>query len=420
MAAMAAATALMMKVKAKCWKANSTKCKFQKLGWHFVEKEDDLVTSSSFILLQLFIFLYNLRYPDCALLIKEEADFLMGRSVETRKRILPAIGGLLVAWGLLSVASYFLLVLPRQHLNDFYPRWEGAQAVLAGENPYSEEVSLRIQKAMFGRAQEPHEVLHHFAYPATITWLLLPFFILPYLPAASLWHGFLFILLLVCPLVVISLLDWRLNYLQFVVLLVFSVLIYRYSMIAYMLGQFIPLNLAGIVLAWWGTQARNSAVAFIGLATLLVRPEVVILPAAVLLLHNWLEQKKEVVIAFFSLAFFLWLLTRIWIGAWEVEFINALRIYSGSSYLLWPPLVFGSVWIAALLAIAVIIWAIWIWVRIQSLPGSERLPWEISAAVLVTLMIFPQTNSYTSSWRFRPFGCCYGRVEQEHPGCFLY
>jgi hypothetical protein len=32
---------------------------------------------------------------------------------------------------------------------------------------------------------------------------------------------------------------------------------------------------------------------------------------------------------------------------------------------------------------------------LRTLPGPKRLPWEISVSVLVTLVVFPQTNGYT-------------------------
>jgi hypothetical protein len=82
-------------------------------------------------------------------------------------------GLLLVLWILLSAVSYWLLALPRQQRFDFYPRWVGSRAVLAGENPYTQEVTWRIQEGMFGRRLGPGEDEQRFAYPAIIAWILL-------------------------------------------------------------------------------------------------------------------------------------------------------------------------------------------------------------------------------------------------------
>src|SRR3990172_11767094 len=142
-------------------------------------------------------------------------------------------GALLVIWILLSIASYFVLVIPRQYLFDFYPRWEGSRAVLAGENPYSPEVSWRIQENIFGRRQEPSEIVQHYVYPATLTWILLPFWVLPYPFAISLWLGLQLLLLLISLLMVTLLLKWKLSNPSFFLLLFFSLMMYLYPVNAY-------------------------------------------------------------------------------------------------------------------------------------------------------------------------------------------
>jgi hypothetical protein len=82
----------------------------------------------------------------------------------------------LTVWFLLAVATYHLLVIPRVCRFDFYPRWVGARAVLAGENPYSLQVAIRIQEGMFGRQLPIDEDQQGFAYPAYLTWILYLFF----------------------------------------------------------------------------------------------------------------------------------------------------------------------------------------------------------------------------------------------------
>ena len=306
-----------------------------------------------------------------------------------------ATGGVLILWILLSIVSYYLLAIPYGKKFDFYPRWEGARAVLARENPYSLEVSWRIQEEMFGRRQESHEVVQHFVYLATITWLLLPFWILPYKLAVSLWCGLQLMFLLLCPVLTVHLLKWKLRPRSFLILLLFSVLIYRYPINTYILGQFIPFILTCLLIAWWGTVNNNFVATLLGLAGMLVRPEVVVVPLGVLLIHNWIEGRKKVVVSWGAIVVLLWLLTRIWIGPWVLDFIKGVDDYTGYSFISWLPLSAGNIFVGFILIFFVIGWGIQMWRSMRNLPSRERLPWEIAVSALVTLLVFPQPNNYT-------------------------
>ena len=97
------------------------------------------------------------------------------RNINKKTTPLIVAGFLLVAWFLLSLTTNFMVVIQNEQRFDFFPRWEGSRAVLNQENPYTDEVTLRIQEKMFGRILAPEEDQQRYAYPAIITWLLLPF-----------------------------------------------------------------------------------------------------------------------------------------------------------------------------------------------------------------------------------------------------
>ncbi len=69
---------------------------------------------------------------------------------------------------------------PRGNLSDLYPRWLGARELLLHHrNPYSDEVSLEIQKGYYGRALDPARPgdpkdRQGFAYPVYVVFLLAP------------------------------------------------------------------------------------------------------------------------------------------------------------------------------------------------------------------------------------------------------
>lgn len=152
----------------------------------------------------------------------------LARSRSAANLLLSVFGFLLLFWLVLSLGSYFLVVAPREQRFDFFPRWVGTRSVLRGENPYSDEITWQIQDGMFGRRLQPGEDQQRFAYSATITWPLLPFWLLPFPWAASLWLGLQLLLLLVLPIWVASILGWQLRVSSLVLLLIFSIVLFRY------------------------------------------------------------------------------------------------------------------------------------------------------------------------------------------------
>ena len=86
---------------------------------------------------------------------------------------------------------------PRGNLSDLYPRWFGAQELLLrGQNPYSLEVTRRIQTGFYGRPLDPdlpggQKYQQGFYYPVYISFILAPTI---HLPFASVQKGFLWIL----------------------------------------------------------------------------------------------------------------------------------------------------------------------------------------------------------------------------------
>jgi hypothetical protein len=75
---------------------------------------------------------------------------------------------------------------PRGNLSDLYPRWLGTRELLRrGRNPYSDEITLEIQKGYYGRAldatrSEDPKDRQGFAYPVYVVFLLAPAVDLPF------------------------------------------------------------------------------------------------------------------------------------------------------------------------------------------------------------------------------------------------
>jgi hypothetical protein len=308
---------------------------------------------------------------------------------------LAVAGFLVVLWLLLSLFSFLLVAAPRVHRFDFFPLWTGARTVLRGEMPYSDEIAWQIQEGMFGRRLASFEDQYRFVYSATIAWALLPFWLLPFPWAVSLWLGFQLALLLIVPIWVTVILEWKLRRIPLTLLLVFSILLFRYPINAYLIGQFIPFCLACLVAGWWGIVRDRWILASVALVLAMVRPEVVLIPVLTLLAAAWVKGDRRIAYAWISGMLGMWALTRAWIGPWEAAYLNAMRVYRTYASLLWPPGLVKSPWLIGLILFLVVLWNLWVWRELQTLKAAERIGGLLSIATLNSLILLSQTGNYT-------------------------
>jgi len=248
---------------------------------------------------------------------------------------------------------------------------------------------------MFGRRLEAGEDQQRFAYSATITWPLLPLWILPFTWAVSLWSGLQLLLLLILPIWVASILGWQLRAPELILLLVFSIILFRYPINSYLIGQFIPFCLGCLVAGWWGIARGHWIAASLALVLAMVRPEVVMVPLIAMLAVVWEKGDRRIIFAWLAAMLGLWLLTLARIGPWVADYIRGILAYQAYSTPIWPPGLLNQSWLAWLLAIVVLAWSVWMWRELRSLGTAERLGWLISVAVLASLILLPQTGNYT-------------------------
>lgn len=310
-----------------------------------------------------------------------------------------ALALLLALWIISSVGAYLLVVRYRGQLFDFYPRWYGARAMLRGIDPYSLGVTEEIRQS--GIPLKDWELSGVFLYPATITYVLLPFWLLPFDLSISLWNGLQLLLVMAVPLVVFAQLGWRPMPLTLAAVTVFSSLIYRHPINVFVLGQFTVFVLAGLIAAWWGIRHRNPWIAVCGLAAASIRPEGAVL-AGLIVVELLLTRRFEVlgplgVAAGAALALSFWQ-----IGFWLPEFVDGMREHAALGLSRTPLSVIGSgAFVLAATAI-LLLWAAWLIMRMWKLEGTNRMAWYLSVAALLLLMALPQTNSYTLVYALLP------------------
>jgi hypothetical protein len=90
---------------------------------------------------------------------------------------------------------------------DLYPVWVGTGAVLHSHDPYSKEISERIQLRVYGRRLTEYELehgrdQHRFAYPAYVAFVLAPLTLCSYNTARALACG------IFAALIALSVLSW--------------------------------------------------------------------------------------------------------------------------------------------------------------------------------------------------------------------
>ncbi len=116
---------------------------------------------------------------------------------------------------------------PRGNLSDLYPRWLGARELLRhGRNPYSEEITLEIQREYYGRPIDPSRPddpkdRQGFAYPVYVVFLLAPTVDLPFETVQIGFRWLLIALAAISVLLWLRVLHWKM---RFGTILIFVVL----------------------------------------------------------------------------------------------------------------------------------------------------------------------------------------------------
>ncbi len=278
---------------------------------------------------------------------------------------------------------------------DLYARWVGARAVLNGENPYSLEVTQRIQIGRFGRLQPAWDDQHAFAYPATITWILLPFWLLPFPLSLSIWLGLHVVIALGVPQLIP---DWRPNVLQTLVLALVTVIFFRPMWYGLVLGQYQTLMVGATFLGWWGLMRGKPWVTALCITVLTLRPEayplIAVLGIAMMRAGHWRAVWLTV-----GINAGLYALTALFIGPlWPLDFIHAMGAYTEYAYPRWPPALFGGVpWLPALFVIGTVTWATWMLFRVQGVDDPDRrVLWELGIVTVAGMILLTQTGEWTN------------------------
>ena len=291
---------------------------------------------------------------------------------------------------------------PRGNLSDLYPRWLGARELLLhGRDPYSAEITRRIQAGYYGRVLDPHRASDPrdqaaFAYPVYVVFILSP---LIYSDAATVLRVFS---LLVGVLTVASIFLWL------------RALPYRppwfltSSIIVFTLGSFqvvqgiklqqISLLIAGLIAGCAVALAEGYLIlAGFLLALATVKPQLavpVVCFLAVWTIGDW--RRRRGFLASFVVTTLALVLAGEWIlPGWLSEFreaVHAYMQYTGGNSLLQE--LAGGV-AGALISVALVaITAIFCWRVRRADAGSRAFSWAFALVLAVTIVVIPSFATY--------------------------
>jgi len=239
----------------------------------------------------------------------------------TPRLLVTALVGVLVVAVILLEAyvTYVVFTSKFPGANDFYSRWAGGRAFLVdGLNPYSDEVTRRIQLGMYGRLAEEGADQVAFAYPLYTIYLFFPLSLIPAYPQAqALWQAILEFALLLAVFFTFRLYRWQPKPWLLVVTCFWSILFYPGAR-SIILGQFAIVVFAFVALALWAIKGGRDILAGLCLALSTIKPQMVFLLILLLLLWAVYHRRWRLVgsfaISMTVLVLSSWLLVPTWIA----------------------------------------------------------------------------------------------------------
>jgi hypothetical protein len=298
-----------------------------------------------------------------------------------------------------SYAMYRVHVQRLGNALDFYPIWAGSrEVVLNRHNPYDPDVMREIQVAIYGRPALPEENQHGYAYPAYTSLVLLPFLLLPFPVAASLWIAVQQLLLVAAVILVVQATDWRTGPWR-LALLSLVAMTFRYSMITFVLGQTAIWVLFCLALALWAARRQRYTLAGLALTAGAIKPQLVVLPALALLASLRPRPRQRALLTAGGTLILLLGGSFLLAGNWTGDYWQQIQSYSGYSTTQFPLQALAEIWLAPPISqaintmavaalLGVLAWVLWQW------RGSGQIALPVALAVVVTQLVVPQTGSY--------------------------
>jgi hypothetical protein len=240
----------------------------------------------------------------------------------SRLVVMTLVSILVVAVILLDAyATYVVFTSKFPGANDFYSRWAGGRVFLVdGLNPYSDEVTRRIQLGMYGHLAEEGADQVAFAYPLYTIYLFFPVSLIPSYPQAqAVWQAMLEFALLLAVFFTFRMYRWQPRPWLLVATCLWSVLFYPGAR-SIILGQFAIVVFAFVALALWAVKESRHILAGLCLALSTIKPQMVFLLIPLLLLWAICHRRWQLVGSFAVSMTILLLSSLLLVPTWISDF----------------------------------------------------------------------------------------------------
>jgi hypothetical protein len=298
--------------------------------------------------------------------------------------------------GAVAYAAAALVISARDLRFDFYPHYVGGRAVWSGQNPYTPEVTTTIQRGMFGDTLPPEADQQNMAYPAYASVLLGPVLWLSAHTAIALWMAIQFCAVLWTPVIWLDVLRWRPAPWLAGALLLGLLFAFRYPMDLFVLAQFSGTVLLALTLGFWLLRRERDVLAGAVLCLATVPPTIGGPLAGALLLAYALRGRWRGLLAFAAGMIALNAASLLLIGNWLPAYLEIVSAYSEYAPLAWAmgllPAPLRVVFMAGLLALSA--WMLGRFLRAESPAASDTDMDLVITALIVSLLLLPQTGYY--------------------------
>ncbi len=227
-----------------------------------------------------------------------------------------------------SWATYYLFTSRFPGGNDFYSRWSnGCALIWTGENPYSDEVTLRTQIGMYGRPARIGEDLAAYSYPLYALFFFWPLcFVHTYPLVQAIWMTLMLYVLLAGVVLTARVARWRPPAWLWWATLVWAVFNYPHTR-ALVLGQMATLVFLALAAAMWALGRERDVLAGALLAVTTIKPQMsFLLVPWVLWWTVW--RRRWGVWKGFGLAMALLVgVSLLLVPTWLMDFVEGVRNY---------------------------------------------------------------------------------------------
>jgi hypothetical protein len=213
--------------------------------------------------------------------------------------------------------------------NDFFVRWLGGREyLLHGTNPFDRSIAEKAQITMFGHLARPEDKDQaYFAYPLYTLYLFWPLSLAPYAWAQAIWMTLLQFILLGSTILAIRLARWHPPTWLFWLTVFWGILFYNGAR-AIILGQFSILVGLFLLLALWAIERRRDGWAGIFLSLTTIKPQMVFLVLAFLLLWALVRRRWRLIGSFAGSILFLVGSSMLLVPTWPLDFVRNAVAYS--------------------------------------------------------------------------------------------